>query len=339
MNAPPCSPPPSDSPPPPDRDRAVLELTVELREFVVGLANMLAMRERRERTWTTIKRTGGLFAVVAIVFTWATLYGPMLGWSRAPAGDVVAVISISGTIGAQPSGSARQLVPLIERACRSKTTKALVLNINSPGGAPGDASRIAEALQVCKEDERSTPVYAVIEGTGASAAYLIAAGADEIYVGRYALVGSLGAVMRNFDAGDLAERFGVRERVYASGTLKAGNSVWSSNSAEQDALNQELVDGIARAFTEQVTELRGDRLKLDTPDLFSGRVWTAADALNIGLADGISSLEQLRRSKLGDAPLHEYPVGKSFNDRLGLTSLVHTFAASLGASLRQTAME
>src|SRR5690606_34952158 len=130
--------------------------------------------------------TGGLFAVLAVAFTWAALYGPMLGWSRGPTGDVVAVIPVSGAIGAQPSASAKQLVPLIDRACRSKTTKALVLNINSPGGSPGDAARIAEALQVCKQDDRSTPVYAVIESTGASAAYLIAAGADEIYAGRYA---------------------------------------------------------------------------------------------------------------------------------------------------------
>lgn len=323
----------------PDRERAFTDLAVEAREILGDIATLLIERERRERAWTTIKRTGALLAVLAMLVIWATLYAPMLGWSKGPSTEGIAVIPITGGIGTgSPAGSARTLVPLIERACRSSQSKALVLAINSPGGAPGDADRIGQSLATCKADGRAIPVYAVIEGTGASAAYLIAARTDRIYAARYALVGSLGAVMRNIDAADLAHRLGVRERVYASGTLKSGNGTLSPNTPEQDALNQELVNSIGEIFTTQIRELRGKRLQ-DDPDLFSGRVWTAPDALKLGLIDEVGSLEELRQSALDGAPIHEYRPRETLQDRLGLTALVGTFASNLTSGLRETHLE
>lgn len=324
--------------PQPNKDQAIVDLTGEARTFLTGMAQMLDERERRERSWTTIKRTGGLLAVLALVTTWVALYAPMFGWSRAPTANVVAVIPIHGPIGQGTSANARAIVPLIDRACRSTMSKVVVLSLNSPGGSPSQADLIGEALSVCKQDGRSTPVVAVIEGTGASATYLIAAQADEIYASRYALVGSLGAVMRSFDAGDLAERAGVRERVFSSGPLKSGNSPWSGNTPEQDALNQDLVDGLAQVFADQVLELRAGRIQSD-PELFTGRLWTAQSALGLGLIDGIASLEELRLSKFDGAPVHEYRARATFHDRLGLTSLAQAFAAQLAASLRDPVVE
>lgn len=328
-----------DVPPTPDRLAAVADLAVEARECLAEVTTLLLARERRERAWTTIKRTGALLAVLVMLVIWATLYAPMLGWSKGPTAEGIAVIPIRGAIGTGgPAGSARTLTPLIDRACRSPLTKAVVLTIDSPGGSPGEADRIGQSLMSCKRDGRAIPVYAVVEGTGASAAYLVAARADQIYAARYALVGSLGAVMRSVDAADLASRLGVRERVYASGHLKSGNGPLSPNTPEQDALNQELVESVGEIFTAQIRELRGERLQQD-PDLFSGRVWTAPDALKLGLIDEIGSLEELRQSALDGAPVHEYRPRETIQDRLGLTALVQTFAHTLATSLRETHLE
>lgn len=339
MTAPPSDPDtPGTHTPPSSRDQALVELAAEMRTFLTGMAEMIDARERRERSWTTIKRTGGLLAVLALVTTWVALYAPMFGWSRAPTSSVVSVIPINGPIAQGSAVNARAIVPLIDRACRSSMSSAVILSLNSPGGSPSQADLIGEALRVCKQDGRSIPVIAVIEGTGASATYLIAAQADEIYANRYALVGSLGAVMRSFDAGDLAERMGVRERVFTSGPLKSGNSPWSENTPEQDSLNQELVDGLAQVFADQVLELRAGRIQ-DDPELFTGRLWTAQSALDLGLIDGIASLEELRLSRFQGAPVHEYRPRATFHDRLGLTALVRTFAAQLAASLREPVVD
>lgn len=315
---------------PTGRDQAIIELARDTREFMTGLAAYLTEREQSERRWKTIKRSGFLLLAVLVIAMWALLYAPLLGWSRGPTTEVVAVIPVEGAIGSSPTGSARNLAPMIERACASPRTTALVLRIDSPGGSPGDAEEIGAALGACRRDGRAVPVFAVIEGMGASAAYLIAAHADEVFASRYALVGSLGAVMRNFDAVALADRLGVRERVYASGELKAGNSPWTSNTPEQDALNQALVEDMGQIFARQISDLRGEKLN-DHPELFTGRVWTAASAQQLGLIDSVASFEELRSTRLKGHPSFEYRPRASFHDRIGLTarSMTSGIAAAL----------
>ncbi|MCD9046845.1 S49 family peptidase [Luteimonas sp. MHLX1A] len=315
-----------------ERDRAVVDLARDTRTFLDGLASHLVEKEQSERRWRTIKRASFLLVAVGVVAMWVLLYAPLLGWSRGPSTQVVAVIPIEGVIGSGQSGSADRVVPLIRRACESKLTTAVVMRIDSPGGSPADADEIGSALAACRADGRAVPVLAVVDGLGASAAYLIAAHADEVFASRYALVGSLGAVMRNLDAATLAERLGLRERVYTSGPLKSGNSPWSVNTPEQDALNQALVEDMGQIFATQVRELRAGKLG-DDPALFTGRVWTADAALGLGLVDGISSFEDLRSSRFDDLPTYEYRSRASFHDRIGLTA--RAFASGISAALTE----
>lgn len=334
------------SPTPPDRAApstpdatALTELVMEVRDLASALSTLLTNRERRERSWSTIKRTAGLIGVAVLVGIWLQVYAPMFGFRGDPVQEVVAVVPITGTIGVSANAKPSVLVPAIERACSAGTTKALLLQIDSPGGAPTDALRISEALATCKEGGRAVPVHAVVEGVGASAAYLIAAHADTIQAGRYATVGSIGAVMRAIDGGELAQRLGVRERVYASGPLKAGNSPLSPNTPEQDALNQLLVEQLAGVFADQVRELRAGKLKADAPDLFSGRVWIAADALDLGLIDGIATAEQFRKAELGSLPARYYRPQQTLQERIGLGSFAGAFAAELAAAFANPTLE
>lgn len=306
------------------RDLALTELSRSISDFLPFVASHIAEREAREHRWRIFKRDLAAVAAVGFVATWVALYAPMFGWSRSPSTEVIAVVPIEGAIGSSALDG-NTIAPVIRRACESPMTKAVVLRIDSPGGSPSDAEQIGASLAACKADGRSIPVIAVIEGTGASASYLVAAHADEIFAGRYSIVGSLGAVLRTFDASELAGRHGIRERIYASGPLKAGNGAWTSNTPEQDALTQSLVDSMAAAFADQVRQLRKDHL-VETADLFTGRVWVSADALRLGLIDGISSFDQLHAERFDSTPLHVYRSRQTFHERLGLSSMVHALA-------------
>ena len=316
---------------PPEKDTALNNIYELMRE---GLGHLIE-RDRDERHWKILKRTvmGGL--TVGAILMWFALYAPMFGWTREPTEAAIGVVPIQGAIGGAGGMSGQTLVPAIERACKSGNTKAVVLRITSPGGSPTDAERIAGALQACRPsgpDAKSKPVIAVIEGIGASAAYLIAVHADEVIASRYAMVGSIGAVMRTFEAEGAMSKLGVRERVFASGQLKSGNSPWTSNTQAQDALSQSLVDGIAKLFIADVRERRGARLK-ETPDMFSGRVWLGDEALALGLVDSISTFEQLKEARFKDLPVHDFRPQQTLQDKLGMKAMVREFGAGVASEI------
>ncbi|MGH8463057.1 MAG: S49 family peptidase [Pseudomonas sp.] len=321
------------TPTPDERDLHLKNIYELLAE---GIGHLIS-RDRDEQRWRIVKRTALSAMVVGGVMMWLALYAPMLGWTSEPTAKSLGVVPVQGVIG-QNGATADEVVPAIERACSSRQTQAVVLRITSPGGSPTDAERIAAALDACRlsePDAKPKPVIAVIEQVGASAAYMIAVHTDEIVANRYAMVGSIGAVMSSFDAHSALDKLGVKERIYASGVLKAGNSPWSPNSAEQDRLSQELVDGVARMFIDEVSERRGAKLK-PTPDMFSGRVWLSPTALELGLIDGVTTFEQLKAERFEDLPIHEFRPTKTLQEKLGLSALAREFAAGVVAEMKET---
>jgi len=293
---------------------------------------------RRVAVWSALK---WLFIAVCVVafaaFYWA-LYSPLLGAKADPYQPSVVVIEITGQIG-KDAASAKKIVPLIQRACRQEMARGLVLKINSPGGSPTDAEQVMAALAACRKDHPDLPMLAVIEQVGASAALLIAAETGEVVANRYALVGSIGAVSVSMDVSSAAAQLGLAERVYASGPLKAGGSLLSANTPEQDAMMQALVDESARIFAGQVTASRGDRLKLDTPDLFSGRVWLADEALAIGLIDQVAVMDELMVERFPGLPTHTYRPTKTVGELINLKSMASGVAQAVVAELREVRVE
>lgn len=332
----------NNSAPPPSKDATLNNLY----ELMCEVAGHLITRDKKEQSWRAAKRLAIGALVGGFMVTWAMLYAPMLGWSSDPTEASVGVVPIQGEIGGAHA-DADAVVPAIERACSSRLTKVVILRISSPGGSPTDAERISESIRDCrlaggtsgsKPDSAGKKVIAVIEGVGASAAYLIAVHADEVHAGRYAPVGSIGAVMRTWDMSDAARKHGVAERVFASGKLKAGNSPFSANTPEQDALSQSLVDTIAQMFIAEVRERRGSKLK-ETPDMFSGRVWVGPEAVRLGLIDSNSTYEGVLRARFKDLPVHEFRPTQTFQDRLGLSALAREFGVGLTQGMSGTRFE
>lgn len=253
------------------------------------LADLL--RERRsERRWKWIKRI--LFTVISGFVATASMiiYMDKQGFKMIPNDDIVGVVRIEGTIDRGSLASADKVIPILKKAFEAKNVRAIILQINSPGGAPEEAERINRAIAVFRT-KNPKPVVATIDNVGASAAYMIAIHADKIYAGNYSLVGSIGAILSAWDLHRVKEKLQVEQRVFASGALKDMLNPFHPVSPAQEMKAKSLVDNIAAQFIADVRQRRGNRLKTEHPDLFSGTVWTGAEALNIGLIDHIGTVE------------------------------------------------
>jgi protease-4 len=140
-------------------------------------------------------------------------------------------------------------------------------------------------------------------------------------------VGSIGAIMRLNDATSLANRFGVREISYRTAPLKGGPSLISGQSEVEAEAMQVLVDEAGKIFLRDVLAQRKDKLKVDESTLYSGNIWTAEQALEMGLIDGVGVLDSLRDTLFEGRDLHRYTTKQSIAEQLGLKSLVQQVLA------------
>jgi protease-4 len=215
------------------------------------------------------------------------------GFSLGPYQDVVGVVHIKGEIAQGMLASADKVVPALEEAFSDSHVKHVVLAIDSPGGAPAEAERIAQAITILKK-RHSKPVTAVIGNMGASAAYLAAMHTDRIVAGKYSLVGSIGAIIAPWRLDQAIAQVHVSQRVYASGKLKAFLNPFTPVSEESDVKAQQLVSHVGDMFVKELVRQRGSRLKQDV-DFGTGEIWSGEEAKEIGLVDEIGSLESLVR--------------------------------------------
>ena len=282
---------------PPDRDTVLLE------------AWLFMARERKlahRRHVALMVMLGLLLAAPALmlsdqgVMRWLAPRGP----------TILATIEVAGVVGAKAGVDEERVIKGLRRAYEA-TPKAVALRINSPGGAPYVAERITTVLDELKAERPDIPVYAVIEGVGASAAYLIAIHADEILAGRYSTVGSIGAVLSSWDMHRLAERLEVGKHIFASGSLKAMLDPFRPLQAAEAAKAQSIVDSVAQVFAADVQSQRGGGQPLDMTVLTTGEVWVGEQAVALGLVDRLGTLETLSKElavKVVDFSVQPHPL-------------------------------
>lgn len=238
----------------------------------------------------------------------------------------LAVVDIEGTIASDSkSVNSDDTNRAIDRAFKAKNSQAVVLNINSPGGSPVQSDQIWQEIRYQKQQYPNKKVYAVIGDMGASGAYYIASAADEIYVNPSSIVGSIGVIMPNYGVSELAKKLGIEDRTITSGEHKAILSWTKPVNPEEKAHVQALLDDVHQHFIDAVKAGRGARLKTENKDLFSGLFWTGDQAIKLGLADKIGSIQTLSRQ------LH---VDKTVDYTVTRNPLEQVFG-KLGASVGQ----
>ena len=239
--------------------------------------------QRRARRWSAVwlglvAFNVGLFMAIYLASNWDTL------WTAR--GPHAALVRIEGAIGAKEAASAENVTKALRAAFDNGNTKAVLLAIDSPGGSPVQAELITAEIRRQREKHPNTPVIAVISDIGASAAYYVAATADQIYASRASLVGSIGVRIDSFGFEAAMRELGVERRLLTAGANKGILDPFSPLPGDQRAYIQGVLDELHEQFIGVVKEGRGERLK-GGDELFTGLFWSGEKAKEEGLVDTI----------------------------------------------------
>jgi serine protease SohB len=240
---------------------------------------------------------------------------------------LVSVVRLSGAIGMAGRGALNDqvLAPVLERAFRKGKPKAVALEINSPGGSPVQSSLIGARIRRLA-DEHDVPVYAFVEDVAASGGYWLAAAADEIWADDSSVLGSIGVISAGFGAHVLLARQGVERRVYTAGNSKSMLDPFRPENPEDVERLKGLLEGIHQNFITHVTARRGARLSTET-DLFTGEVWLARRAKELGLIDGVGHLKPKMQELFGKkVQFARYGVRRPIWSRFGAALAQDTLA-------------
>ncbi|MGL4309683.1 MAG: S49 family peptidase [Paracoccaceae bacterium] len=231
----------------------------------------------------------------------------------------VAVIRLQGMIAAGSRGSLSDagLSPVLERAFRKGRPAAVALAVNSPGGSAVQSSLIAARIRRLSE-KHGLAVHAFVEDVAASGGYWLATAADHIWADDSSVLGSIGVISAGFGFPELMQRHGVERRVHTAGRSKSFLDPFRPEKPEDVERLRAILSPIHDAFIAQVKARRGSRLK-DGADLFNGDVWVGAQAVAMGLADGIAHLEPKMRALYGDkVQFIPYGPRRSLAQRFGM---------------------
>ena len=210
------------------------------------------------------------------------------GLSFGSLGSKIAVIDINGTI-----SESEPIVKQLKKWGNSASIKAIVLHINSPGGAVAPSQEIYDEVLRVREDE-SKIVIASMSSVAASGAYYISCGAEKIMADPGTLTGSIGVILEFYTAGKLMEKIGIEMEKVKSGELKdVGSFDRKLTDKERTMLSAVVMDTYAQ-FVDVVSEGRGlDKEKVQK--LADGSIFTGRQAAGLGLVDTLGSFEDAIR--------------------------------------------
>ena len=326
MTTPPHEPPfqATQPPPVPTPASAPLPPLAGHESTLEQLARVLLADRRSDRRWQIFFRLAWMGIVLALM--WALLVAR--NNVSAPSGPHTALVEVRGEIASESDANAEDLVAALKSAFEDSSAKAVVLRINSPGGSPVQAGIVNDEIRRLKALHKKK-VYAVVEEMCASGAYYIAVAADEIYVDKASIVGSIGVLMDGFGFTGTMEKLGVERRLLTAGANKGMLDPFSPQDPKQAALAKAMIDQIHQQFIKVVKDGRGARLK-ETPDTFSGLFWNGEEAVRQGLADRIGNLDYVAREVVKAEEIIDYTPHDNMAERL---------AKRFGASVGQGAMK
>ncbi|WP_020563706.1 signal peptide peptidase SppA [Methylosarcina fibrata] len=209
-----------------------------------------------------------------------------------------AVVDVVGMIAEDKEANAESIIEGLRNAVEDKKTKGIILHANSPGGSPVQSAYVYDEIRKIKKEHPDLPVYAVVSDICASGCYYIAAASDKIFVNQASLIGSIGVLMDGFGFVETLQKLGIERRVLTAGTHKALLDPFSPPKEEETRFMQGLLDQVHRQFIDAVKAGRGERLK-ETPELFSGLVWTGQEGIKLGIADAYGSDEYVAKEIIG----------------------------------------
>lgn len=304
------------------------------RKVLEKLAMAAVTEQRRARRWSVFFKL--LLCVYLVVVGGFAFYPTITAELSHGDKEHTAVIDIIGVIASNEAAGADNIISGLRNAFKNHKTKGVILNINSPGGSPVQSAYIYNEIKRLKKKHQDIPIHAVVSDVCASGGYYIAAAADNIYVSPSSIIGSIGVIMNGFGFVDTMKKLGVDRRLIIAGKHKALMDPFSAVDNAQNQHMQTLVNEVHQQFINAIKQSRGNRLT-HTDDLFSGLVWTGAQGVKLGLADGFGGVDSVARDIIGTEKRLNFTPQEKLLDKLASQLGVY-FGRTLDSAINDFSM-
>ncbi|HEY2588276.1 MAG TPA: signal peptide peptidase SppA [Tepidisphaeraceae bacterium] len=206
------------------------------------------------------------------------------------ANQQIAVVPIDGVI---TDATRAKFERFMRHVDEDKSIKALVLEIDSPGGEVTPSDEIYSRIMKFKQDHPGIPVAASMRAMATSGAYYAACGADHLVAEQTTITGSIGVLWPRYNVADLMQKWGVKDKtIVSTGTpYKAAGSPFQTSDEKTEQYLQGLVDTAFRQFKSVVGKSRRASLKPGIDEIANGKAYTAQEALANGLVDELGYLD------------------------------------------------
>jgi protease-4 len=276
------------------------------------------LERRRLRRRASFWRASAFIVLAVALVAFLSRMGDFKGLGGVPVGNQVADIKVDGFIETRP-----EAVDLLKRASEDDRVRAILLHIDSPGGVASGGEALYRAVRSASAEK---PVVAVIDGLGASAAYMTAIAADHVIARESSITGSIGVIFQYGHFEDLLAKIGVQYGEIKSAPLKGEPSLFKDPDPAALAMIQALVNDSYDWFVGLVAERRNLPPE-EARRLADGSVFTGRRALQLKLVDGLGGDAEARawleteKGVSGDLPLQEWKKDEEFLPLLGANAL------------------
>ena len=293
------------------------------RKVLEKLALEALAEQRRGRRWGIFFKLLG-FGYLAVVLVLVLDLGS--GDKVAEGEKFTALVNLNGVIKAKGDSNAEDIIGSLQAAFDDKHTAGVILRINSPGGSPVQSGIINDEMRRLRAKYPDIPLHVVVEDVCASGGYYVAVAADKIFVDKASIVGSIGVLMDGFGFTGTMDKLGVERRLLTAGVSKGFLDPFSPENENDKAHARQMLGEIHQQFIDVVRKGRGKRLK-ESPEMFSGLMWSGAKSIELGLVDGYGTVDSVARDVIKASEVRDFSIKQNFAEK---------FAKQFGADMAES---
>lgn len=281
------------------------------KALIERLAFASLQEQKSRRRWGIFFKSIGFIYLIVL----AVMFSGVAGGPSHSKQKHTALVDLHGVIDTDGDNSAESVNAALNDAFKEDNAQGVILRINSPGGSPVQSGIIYDEIKRLRGKYPEKPLHVVVEDVCASGGYFIAAAADRIYVNRASIIGSIGVLMDGFGFPGAMEKLGVERRLLTAGENKGFLDPFSPQDPRHKRHAQVLLDDIHKQFIDVVRKGRGSRLR-ETPEMFSGLMWTGQQSMALGLVDEFGTVDSVARDVIKAETVVDYTLHRSLTDRL-----------------------
>lgn len=281
------------------------------QSMIERVAFAALVEQRRGRRWSIFFKTLFFLYLVAVLLL---IFLPIAGEKVTLGEPHTARVNIEGLIASGAEANAKDIIAGLRSAFEDDKTKGVILQINSPGGSPVQAGEIYDEIMRLRQAHPAIPLYAVASDICASGGYYVAAAAQKIYANRASIIGSIGVRADSFGFVGALDKLGIERRLYTAGKNKGFLDPFLPPDPQDVRHVQNMLDDIHRQFITAVRQGRGERLR-ETPELFSGLIWTGDKSIELGLVDELADIRYVAEKVIGAKTIVDYTRRPAFFER------------------------